>query len=98
MSWHKIKLDDGKEFNFNPINIKRTDSGNSILGVVKSEDNYRRISINCKKITHVDDFEIFAIYFVRPLSVKLNDFKEQSLRVILDHNDFITSIGVIKPQ
>jgi hypothetical protein len=97
MSWHKIRLNDGKEIQLKPINIKRTDSGNIIIGMVKLNENYSRISIDCTKITHVDDFEIFSIYLVRPLSIKLNDFTKQSLRITLDHNDFITSMGVIKP-
>lgn len=97
MSWHKITIS-GKEVNVNPISVKRNDSGYSIIGMVKSDTGYKRITIDCTKITHVDGFEVFATYLVRPLSNKLGNFNEQSLRIVLDHNDQILSLGVIKPQ
>jgi hypothetical protein len=98
MSWYNIKLNNGKELKLNPIKIKRTGDSNLIIGKIKIKENYYNISVDCKKITHVDGFELHAIYLVRPLSTKLNDFTDQSLRIILDNKDFIISMGVIKPQ
>lgn len=80
-----------------PIRISKIDELTLLEGYSSKEHFYKKVVIDCSKITHFDGIEIFEVVFVRPLSHSFFLINNPMLKIVLDNREAITSIEVVMP-
>ncbi len=87
----------GSTYKIIPQKVDVVDGETVLICSTQLKDRYVSVSFKCKDITHFENKEILATYIVRPLTRKITELTNDSLRIVVDNLNKVEYMDIISP-